>query len=72
MPESISADSVSEQVSRILCSEGFARAERLRRFLKFTVDHALDGRSAELKEYLVGTERAAPKCLGLLNQNSRW
>jgi hypothetical protein len=56
LPESISADSVREQVSRILRSEGFARAERLRRFLKFTVDHALDGRSAELKVYLVGTE----------------
>ena len=55
MPESISADSVREQVNRILSSEGFARAERLRRFLKFTVDRAL-GRSAELKEYLVGAE----------------
>jgi len=56
MPQSISADSVREQVIRILSSEGFARAERLRRFLKFTVDRALDGRSAELKEYLVGTQ----------------
>lgn len=56
MAEGATADSVREQVSRILGSDGFARAERLRRFMKFTVDYALDGRSAELKEYLIGIE----------------
>lgn len=56
MPEGISAESVREQVNRILRSEGFVRSGRLRRFLQFTVDQALGGKSAELKEYLVGLE----------------
>jgi serine/threonine-protein kinase len=47
---------VRRQLQRILASSGFANAERMSRFLRFTVDIALQNRSAELKEYLIGVE----------------
>ena len=46
---------VREQLERIVSSRHFARSQRLRRFLVFTVEHVLAGTAGELKEYLIGT-----------------
>jgi serine/threonine-protein kinase len=53
---SVDAAAVRTQVDRILASPGFARAERLRRFLKFVAESTLDGRLAEVKESVIGIE----------------
>jgi class 3 adenylate cyclase len=42
-------------VARVLESGPFARAPRMRRFLRFLVDETLAGRAARLKEYTIGT-----------------
>jgi len=47
---------VKAAVERIAASDGFAQSERLCRFLRFTVDAALDGRGGEIKEYVIGRE----------------
>ncbi|MBN8731485.1 MAG: hypothetical protein J0L64_13155, partial [Acidobacteria bacterium] len=44
------------QMERILASSPFTRSPRLSRFLRFSVEQTLKGRSDELKEYLIGTE----------------
>src|SRR3974390_1924361 len=44
------------QLDRILASPGFARNERLSRFLRFVVDRHLEGRDTELKESLLAIE----------------
>jgi hypothetical protein len=54
--DDIDAELVREEVERILGTPIFAQSDRLARFLRFTVDHALAGKSAALKEYLIGTE----------------
>src|SRR5580700_11465321 len=41
---------------RILSSPGFARNDRLSRFLRFVVERHLEGRDEELKESLIGIE----------------
>lgn len=41
------------QLDRVLASPGFARNERLSRFLRFVVERHLEGRDAELKESLL-------------------
>ncbi len=46
--------SAADQLSRILASDTFAQADRLKRFLTFVVNQALAGRRGELKEYLIG------------------
>jgi len=43
-------------LERILSSPGFARNERLSRFLRFVVEQHLEGRDGELKESLIGIE----------------
>lgn len=47
---------VRAELEAVLSSPIFADAPRLTRFLRFIVECSLAGRSAELKEYLVGTE----------------
>ena len=47
---------IRAQLEKILASEAFAESERLRRFLRFTVDLTLEGRGGEIKEYLLGVE----------------
>src|SRR5690242_21128356 len=47
------AEAVRRQLDRILQSSGFARNERLSRFLRFVVEGRLDGRDQELKESLL-------------------
>lgn len=52
----VSPKAVRSQIDRILASSAFARSERMRRFLRFTVGEVLEGRAGQLKEYLVGVE----------------
>ena len=52
----IPPESVRDQLERIVSSRGFVSSDRLRRFLRFVVDSALDGRQNELKEYTLGVE----------------
>jgi TolB-like protein/tetratricopeptide (TPR) repeat protein len=47
---------IREQLERIVAHDLFARSERMGRFLRFAVEHTLDGKSDELKEYLLGIE----------------
>lgn len=50
------ANDVLEELSRILKSPMFVLSERLSRFLRFTVELTLTGKSEMLKEYSIGTE----------------
>jgi serine/threonine-protein kinase len=47
---------VREHLAKIIASRNFARSTRLSRFLRFVVEHALNGTSEQVKEYLVGIE----------------
>ncbi len=49
-------ESIRAQVEKILACQSFAEAERLRRFLRFTVDLTLEGKGSQIKEYLLGVE----------------
>ena len=44
------------ELERVLESPGFARNERLSRFLRFVVERHLEGRDAELKESVIAVE----------------
>jgi Tol biopolymer transport system component len=44
------------QLERVLASPGFCRNERLGRFLRFVVEHHLEGRDAEIKESVIALE----------------
>src|SRR5436190_18767902 len=50
------AEAVREELDRILASGGFARNERLSRFLRFVVERHLEGRDDEIKESLIAVE----------------
>ena len=52
----VDPDAVRAHVARVTASELFAGAERLCRFLRFTVESKLTGREAEVKEYTLGRE----------------
>ncbi|MBI3281778.1 MAG: hypothetical protein HYZ57_18290 [Acidobacteria bacterium] len=52
----LDAEAVRQQMRRILASDTFAHSERLSRFLRFTVEQAVAGNAAKLKEYYVGVE----------------
>lgn len=45
---------IERQLERILASSGFARAERLKNFLRFIVEQTVDGKGNELKESVIG------------------
>ena len=47
---------VEEHLERVLASPGFARNERMSRFLRFIAQEELNGRGSELKESLIGVE----------------
>lgn len=51
-----SAAEVRRQLERILASKTFAKRERLKRFLRYTVEEALSGRGTQINEYLLGVE----------------
>src|ERR1700688_4536137 len=50
------AQAVRRQLERVLESPGFARNERLSRFLRFVVEGYLDGKDHELKESVIAVE----------------
>lgn len=52
MPEA----AIREQLARILASDLFVRATRLRGFLEFVVEQTLAGREEQIKESVVGSE----------------
>ena len=52
----IGESAIRGQLERILASEGFARNERLSRFLRFVVEQHAEGRDCELKETVIATE----------------
>src|SRR5262245_14149674 len=51
-----SPDAVRRELEKVLASGGFSRNERQSRFLKFLVEQQLEGRTAELKESIIGIE----------------
>ncbi len=53
-PQTPSADSVHQQLKKILKSPIFSRSKELCRFLQFAVEQKLRNRSVRLKEYLIG------------------
>ena len=50
------AEAVRKQLERVLASQGFARNERLSRFLRVVVERHLEGRDSDLKESVIGIE----------------
>src|SRR5689334_3824880 len=52
----VRGDSIRYALERILSSAGFARNERLSRFLRFVVEEELAGRGGEIKESLIALE----------------
>jgi hypothetical protein len=44
------------QLERVLASAGFSRNERMARFLRFVVEHHLEGKDSELKESVIAVE----------------
>ena len=52
----VSEQAVREELDRLLQSPIFAQSDRLGRFLRFTVEHAIGGTQDLLKEYLIGAE----------------
>jgi TolB-like protein len=51
-----SAPAIREQLARILQSPIFIHSDRLRRFLRFVVEHVIGGNQKYLKEYVIGSE----------------
>ncbi len=49
-------ESIRDQLARILRSQPFSNAPSLSRFLRYVVEHTLDGNTEELKEYSLGVE----------------
>jgi TolB-like protein/tetratricopeptide (TPR) repeat protein len=52
----VSEQAIREELDRLLQSPIFAQSDRLGRFLRFTVEHAISGTQDALKEYLIGAE----------------
>lgn len=52
----VNVQHIREQLARILASAAFNGAERARGFLRFVVEHTLDGRSDEIKESVIAVE----------------
>ena len=53
---SFPVEAIQAELEKILESQAFTNAERLSRFLRFTVEQALQGRGDQVKEYLLGLE----------------
>jgi TolB-like protein/Tfp pilus assembly protein PilF len=52
----LSPESIRAALDKILASPGFINAERLTRFLRYTVEETLNGQTDRLKETLLGIE----------------
>ena len=55
-PQAWNEQDALEQLARVLSSSGFARNERMSRFLRFLVERHLQGRDDELKESVIAVE----------------
>jgi serine/threonine-protein kinase len=53
-PTKISDKAIRQELTRILVSKTFSQVERLKRFVSFIVGETVGGRSADLKEYVIG------------------
>src|ERR1700677_2767276 len=51
-----SEQAIREELTHLLQSPIFAQSDRLGRFLRFTVEHAIGGTQDVLKEYVIGVE----------------
>jgi serine/threonine-protein kinase len=51
-----STRAISDQLERVLASDTFRQAARLKRFLTFVVREAMAGRADQLKEYVIGVQ----------------
>ena len=49
-------EKIVAQLDRILSSKAFRQADRLKRFLAFTVNETMAGRGEQLKEFVIGVE----------------
>src|SRR5262245_38680199 len=56
LPVDSEAQAARRQLDKILASPGFARNERMSRFLRFVVERHLESRDQELKESLIAIE----------------
>ncbi len=56
LPPRSRAESIRAALEKILASPGFANAERLSRFLRYTVEETLNGQTDKLKESLLGID----------------
>ena len=56
VPFGCPAEAVRKQLERVLASQGFARNERMSRFLRVVVERHLEGRDGDLKESVIGIE----------------
>jgi adenylate cyclase len=54
--EPLTPAEISAALERVLESDGFRNSERLRRFLRVTVEATLAGQSGQLKEYALGRD----------------
>lgn len=52
----ISHSAVRRQLEKILAHQLFVRSARMERFLRLAVEHTLEGKADELKEYLIGVD----------------
>lgn len=52
----LDSEAARAQLDKILSSDGFVKADRLCRFLRFTVEAKLKGEDDRIKEYLLGRE----------------
>src|SRR5262245_691383 len=55
-PPAVSGELTFEELARIMSSRAFEGSERSTKLLRYLVEHALNGQSASLKEYTLGTE----------------
>ncbi len=56
LPAAIEIEGARRQLERVLASPGFARNERLTRFLRFVVERHIEGRDSEIKESVLAVE----------------
>jgi len=56
LPVDSETEAARRQLDKVLASPGFARNERMSRFLRFVVERHLEGRDQELKESLIAIE----------------
>jgi len=52
----VGSESVRAELERLLANEKFAHSQSLSRFLRFTVEQAIQGHCDRLKEYVLGVE----------------